>query len=126
MKFFEMVVRVPEKQLVTVIEVVKGAAQLVSLREVEEGETPKKKGGREPKTDFYANGKRNKGIKGTDLMMQLLEDGKPHTTAELGKSFEHNGFKSDSVSPVLSELATANKVEALGRGVWRKMPVAAE
>lgn len=68
----------------------------------------------------YANGKRDKGISGEDLMMQLLtEASAPVRNHDIKEMFELHGFAPSSASPVLAELKTRGVIESPAKGLWQ-------
>lgn len=71
------------------------------------------------KTLRYANGKRNKGISGQALMLQVLtEAGRAMDIHEINDAFVARGFADRSASPLLSQLMHQGLVERRAKGVW--------
>ena len=69
----------------------------------------------------YTNGKRNKGISGEELALEVLNSSeRVFTLGEISNAFVQRGFAGNSSSPVLSKLASAGKVRALGAGKFCK------
>ncbi len=64
----------------------------------------------------YANGKRDKGIRGDELVLRSLKDAAPTpiTAAALSRIFVAEGFADNSVSPVVSKLIAAKKIKTVG------------
>lgn len=109
MKTFDVLLRVSEKNLSTVLSCLTGAADLIkveaSAEPVAEPESPRR---------FYRNGKKDKGIHGETLVLKVLADKAVHTAADLQKAFEANGFAPHSYSASVSRLVQAGKVRRVG------------
>jgi len=109
MKTYDLCVRVPAKTVGTILETLEGEVELLSVKATVEYH--------QHKTMRYANGRRNKGITGKALALDLLKQG-PLTTAELKRAFELKGFAPQSSSPALSELLTEGKIKRTDTGVY--------
>jgi hypothetical protein len=66
------------------------------------------------KHSHYANGKRDKGIPGHALVMQVLADHLPHHRNELQEAFVAHSFSANSVYPQLSTMVRAQEIKRLG------------
>lgn len=64
----------------------------------------------------YVNGKRNKGISGEDLLIQILDSDpfKAWSSEEIAERFVENGFAPQSLSSYLSRARQNGKIESLG------------
>lgn len=98
---FEMHLIVPAKLVGTIVELMEGEGVLVSMNP----HNDKKK-------QHYANGKKNKGISGSDAALEILSaSGKPMTYKQVGKLMASKyNFSESSASPALSVLAKSKKV----------------
>jgi len=109
MKTFDVLLRVSDKNLSTVLACLAGAADLIkveaSAEPVSEPEGPRSR---------YLNGKKDKGIHGETLVLKVLVDRAVHTAADLQKAFEANGFAPHSYSASVSRLVKAGKVQRVG------------
>ena len=112
---FIVTLQVDARRLPTVLEALSGAATLVSVTPCQEAKVadPNLK-----KEHFFRDGKRNKGISGHDLVLELLrsKDGKPTSFNDIAKAFVERGFVANSASPALSNLKKEGKIRALGNG----------
>ena len=120
-KFYIMTIRTPDKDIPTILQVLKGAATLVSLEE--EGGTPAEvtPNRRTARRLEYVDGKRNKGITGEALALEVIDSTAGIVTADhLASAFEARGFSGKSASPVMSRLVEQGKVVKLRQGQWAK------
>lgn len=66
----------------------------------------------------YANGVRNKGIRGTELLLELLAEG-PMTGDQLCKRFVERGFAAKTASAALSQMRAAGNIAYVsGSNKW--------
>lgn len=116
MKHFDIRIRVPAKHLTTVLEVITGTADILEMKQIEaealEAEKPKR-------VTSYVGGVRNKGIKGSDLILESLAKG-PMSGDALGAIFVSRGFAAGSWKPTMSLLIRAGQVIKNGRGYMLK------
>lgn len=116
---YRVICDVPSAALTTVMGVLEGSAQIVEVRPV--GEADGATGVRGGK--HYAGGKRNKGISGPDLALQILRKyRRPVSPAEMEREFKERGFAPSSWSPSVSRLGKKvvrgdNGYLALSKGV---------
>jgi hypothetical protein len=116
MSDFQITLKVNGNRLATVLEALKGAAELVSVLPCEEPARllPRRDG------PYYAGGKRNKGISGQTLALQAFKKANGSiTTTQLAKIFGANGFAPASNSPAIAALAQQGLVERVELGRWR-------
>lgn len=66
----------------------------------------------------YVGGKRDKGIRGDDLLVELLSNGKMKLSV-IQRQFASRGFALTSASPILSKLIAAKKVMRVGSSEYR-------
>jgi hypothetical protein len=97
---------VPAALVGTIIELVSGEGIVVKV----ETHTDEKK-------VRFANGKRNKGIKGDDLLLSLLK-ACAMTSEAIEKAFIAKGFARSSVSPTVSKLRNNKKIARNDKGLW--------
>lgn len=108
-KTFEVTLRARGDRLDEILKLVARDYTLVSLKEISSGEPA-------PVADsYFAGGKKNKGIKGEDLLLTLLWTG-PVTRAELSDSFVAHGFKATSASPCISNALAVKLIRSGDRG----------
>lgn len=116
-RIYAALFHVAENNLGTVLSTLSGSANLVSVTPTEKAVTtqrasPKVHPDRE---SFYVGGKRNKGISGEDLVLQVLgSDNRVFDSAEVRSKFVQNGFAANSAYSTLSKLASEKKIRALG------------
>jgi hypothetical protein len=108
---FDMHLRVPHDRIATIIDALSGACEIIKIEQFTDAEAEVKY--------HYANGIRNKGVKGDDLLLELLKEG-PRTKSQLAIGFAQRGFAKTSVSPVVSKLMQADKVSFVDGLVSRK------
>jgi hypothetical protein len=101
---FDMHLRVPHDRMSTIIDALSGACEVIKIEQFVQTETAQSNG-----NHHYANGIRNKGVRGDNLLLELLKDG-PRTKAQLAVSFAQRGFAKTSISPVVSKAVQTNKV----------------
>ena len=107
---YTVVLQVEEASLPTILGALAGSITLVSVTATEEA-APK----RTVEDRHYVNFRRNKGIRGHDLVIKVLTE---HSGICSGKdfseAFKHHGFAITSWSPIISKLTTENKIRRLG------------
>lgn len=131
-KVYVLTLHVPEDRLGTVIDTVAGTAQIVSIVPSKESAMPV--GTNQPhfarmqgalvehhtmtRNRGYAGGRRNKGISGKDLAIQILSTTpvKIWEGKDIQRKFAEKGFAPSSASPNLTLLARDGKVRAWGNG----------
>jgi hypothetical protein len=100
---------VDEKQLPVVLGALAGSAKLVSVTPTEEAKAEV------PKGPYYVDGKRNKGISGEDLLLEVLGRApRPFTHKELEDAFQARRFSPNSVNPNIHRLLAAEKIRRVG------------
>lgn len=70
-----------------------------------------------PGVPRYTNGTRNKGMRGDDLILDILKDG-PRTIKQIETAFKENGFAANSASPCLSRAKAMGKITRFTNGSW--------
>lgn len=95
----EVKIVLPEDQVALVYELLRGVAQSVTVNTVTG-----------PRGSRYINGRRDKGIKGKDLVLQSLAK-KALTRVELAKLFREHGFADTSMHSQISELKSAGLIQ---------------
>lgn len=119
---YDVILRLDEKKLPTLLQTIQGYAKLQNISVVIniEDKEPSKRA-----TSFYTNGKRNKGIKGDELLMEIFSsEERAFTGAEIAKIFVERGFSAKSYSPCISRLKYANKVKQMGQSLFALTAVA--
>ena len=66
----------------------------------------------------YANGKRNKGISGRSLVLQVLAKGQK-SEAQIAKAFKGRGFAPTSYTVAISALKAEKKIESLSGNLFK-------
>lgn len=119
-KLFDVLIRCTDKRLPTILQACDGALELQWVKAAQDDPlltTHKQKG---HKSFTYANGRRDKGISGAELMLKLLGDaGGTLSYDKLSRGFTARGFAPNSASPVLSQMRKAGVVEMPQRGMWK-------
>lgn len=115
---------VAESKLGAVISALQGEATIVAVAPTKASGEPVARLPRQPMqatpsgtAQHYAGGKRNKGISGKELAMQILgSQPRPFAMSEIVAGFKERGFAETSAYPVTYDLVKAGKVRALGEG----------
>jgi hypothetical protein len=104
---------VNDKDLPVVLGAISGSAKLVSVTPTEEAKAEK------PRNQHYVDNRRNKGIRGEDLILNTLQkEARAFTVKEIESRFVENRFSVNSVSPALNRLVTADKIRKVGTGSY--------
>jgi hypothetical protein len=106
---FKVLLSVPGDNLTTVLEVIKGNASIISINANDEPKTKKKM--------RYANGKRDKGITGEELALQILtrnKDMKFTLMSTIRSEFVNKGFAPTSASAAISTLVSKGRARRIG------------
>ena len=115
-KVYAVLLHIDEKNLPTVLSAVAGSATLVSVTATIQEPAVEKA---TPREFHYAHGKRDKGISGEDLVLEVLaQAGKPVTLTELEAAFVERRFSHNSVSPIIHKLLAAEKIRRVGTGSY--------
>lgn len=119
MNKYKVSLLVTEKLLPDVLRVVAPECKLLGVEPQNDTAEPPAKP-YAPRTVHYANGKKNKGISGTDLVLNSIRAapdtfplGRHLTRPELEQIFVKQGFASASVSPALTNLVRQGKITYL-------------
>jgi hypothetical protein len=115
-RVYAVLFHVSEDHLGTVLSTLSGASTLVSVtpteKTVNKRASPKVHPDRET---FYVGGKRNKGISGEDLVLQVLGSAnRVFDSAEVRSKFVQHGFAANSCYSTMSKLVSEKKIRALG------------
>jgi hypothetical protein len=115
MSDFQVTLKVNGSRLATVLEALKGAAELLSVLPCEEAPS------RASRSSGYVGGKRNKGVYGRALALAALRRAAPGsmTIAQIVKIFVERGFSPNLPSPALAELKVKGLVELTEPGRYR-------
>jgi hypothetical protein len=113
--------RIDAMDLPSVLDVLRGTAALVNVA-VAPDDLPN--GLSTPRAaPRYANGKRNKGISGDDLLIELMATApisRKFSTDELGNSFVARGFARHTASPTLSRAFARGLVALVKPGTYTR------
>lgn len=113
MASYDLTIRVAdEDKLSVIISALAGSGTILSLQAT----TIRKK---TSKTFSYVDGKRNKGIKGSDLMVSLFKRKASWNTQALIAEFVKAGFSKNSMSPRLALLKKQGKIAQTSLGVYK-------
>lgn len=105
MKTFNVLLQVPQSELATVLQALDGTVMLVKIEEAEKLKIREQR---------YANGKKNKGIKGERLVLDLVTKSKvPVKLADIGEAMRKRGFADSSLSPIVSRLVAKGEIKRL-------------
>jgi hypothetical protein len=119
-KLFDVLIRCTDKRLPTILQACDGALELQWVKASEVEAPPKTRAQQLHKQMNYVNGKRNKGISGAELAIELLtKAGGIVSYDKLAAGFAARGFAGNSVSPVLSQLRQIGVVDMPQRGTWK-------
>jgi hypothetical protein len=112
MSDFQVLLKVSSSRLATVLEALKGAADLLSVLPCDEAPV---------RASRSSGGKRNKGVSGRALALAALRRAAPGsmTIAQIVKIFVERGFSPNSPSPALAELKGKGLVELTEPGRYR-------
>ncbi len=113
MSDFQVTLRVSSSRLGTVLEALKGAAELLSVLPCEAPSVAKP-----TRALAYVNGKRNKGISGPELVLKSLREREPRTREEFAAIFTLHGFAETSFSPSLTGLKEKGLVALVAPGKY--------
>lgn len=103
-KTFKVTLRVPGDRFDAIMQAVgRGDYVLSGCEEIAGAEAPQKT------VTYFAGGKKNKGIKGDDLLLSWLATGSASSDV-LRDVFRERGFKDTSLSPVLSKAKEAGLI----------------
>lgn len=119
---FDVAVRVDSQGLAKLAPHIEECGQLLNVHLVREGSSPRQQqevGGFKHRQHHYANNKRAKGIKGPDLVLEILKsDTRPFSETEIGNRFVSRGFAFNSARPNLYMLKRDGKIRYLGNGMY--------
>lgn len=113
---FDMHLRVSHDRVATIIDALSGACEVIKIEQFVPEEPDEVVAATKPTKRTYANGIRNKGIAGIDLLFEHLKDG-PRTKSELGILFARRGFAKSTIHPVVSRALQAEKITINGDGL---------
>ena len=89
MVFYDVKLHVSEDRLVTILQALSGPNKLVSLE----------------RSAIAGSGERLSSEGRLSTLLQILQDGKPHSRRELIRALEKNGFTSSGLTPMLRSIA---------------------
>lgn len=120
-RIYAVTFHVAEANLGTVVSTMVGSATLVSVVPTKPASSTDSSASSAPssktRNNHYANGIRNKGISGEQLLLKTLgEAERPMSLGEIVNAFVNHGFAGNSANPVLSIMTRTGKVRALGGG----------
>jgi len=111
---------VPEDLLSSVLAVLNPQVRLLSVKPQD---PPPEAPPPASRTHHYQNGKRNKGIKGEDLVFTTLAlSTVPTPRSKLEDSFKSHGFSPNSLSPIISKLKTTGLISEPSPNHFFKTP----
>lgn len=113
--FLNVTFRINALDMPTVLETLKGTGEFVGVSLVE---TTEHKDSKEP---FYVNGKRDKGIKGEDLLKELIGSAEPKKVfilSNLQSAFVARGFSKNSIYPLFTKAKVLGLIESEEPGVY--------
>ena len=114
---FDILIRTEASGIPTILQVIEGAATLLSIvPTLKDAET-------KPLTNRPGNLSRHRpyGVRGEDLTMKIFADGKEHHLQECMKAYEENGLQPHSASPMLSHLHKHGKIKRNPNGMYQKV-----
>lgn len=114
-KMFEVRIQTHAQLLPAFIELISGEATLVSVTEVPASPLTTK--GKIRQRHHYTNAKKDKGISGEDLAIELLSNG-PMPYEKMALAFGARGFAPATASAILSIMKKEGKAENQGHGIW--------
>jgi hypothetical protein len=119
MKSYELMVRVNAANLTTVIEVLKNAAEIVNLKQVEIQAAPDKTSRR------MVNGGqiRERGKRADQVIMELVNPGAEYSVDTIGEMIAARGFSANSAHPAISVLVKAGKIVRTRPGFCRSASI---
>jgi hypothetical protein len=120
---YEVLVRVSEEKLPSILSVLTGEVTLLSIKPLFD-ETSVRTSPRATRAFHYANGKHDKGIIGPHLVVKMLATGRPFTQATLEPAFKSNGFAPSSAGPSVHRAIADGLVKKDQRGGTLSLTVA--
>lgn len=112
---YRLVLQVTDKALPKVLEeALTNGAKLLSMTPTADSDVEGKSDAMRTRNFSYVEGKRNKGIKGEDLIFEVLDLKGVAIPADFKSAFVKRGFASESYAGTLSKLVTEKKVRSLG------------
>lgn len=109
MKTYDLHIRVSDKSLTTVIDVLKNAAEIVSLKQIVEEDEPKKPQPRKARSATTT---------AQSTLLQIMQPGVVYNGLELGKKIAEKGYSPKSIYPALSQLVQDRKVERIAANTY--------
>lgn len=116
MKSYELLVRVHAANLTTVIEVLKDAAEIIHMKQVDVPATPEK---HPRKASAVPQIARERGKRADQVILELMKPGVSYCVEDVGHSIAARGFSAASAHPAISKLVKDNKVERHQPGYCR-------
>ena len=114
MSAYDVTIRVPNERMLTeVITVMKPPCAIRSISLVPDQS--------QKRSMAYANGKRNKGILGKDLLVDLFKKKATRTTKEIADAFVKAGFSSNSASPRIAALKQEGGIKQVGANTYQRV-----
>lgn len=114
--YLELIVWVQQKDVSTVLEVLKNTATLKGVRPVTDVDTAN--GNKPRKIMTYKNGVRRKPIKAETIIVDFLRTG-PKTRDEIGREMEKGQYSAAGALSYLSKLGKRQLVERLADGKYQ-------
>lgn len=112
---YDITIRVlDEGKLAEVISAIAAAGTIRSLVTVSHG-------GSKGKRMVYANNKRNKGILGKDLLLELFNKKPTWTTSAIAAAFVKAGFSPNSASPRIAHLKKEGGIKQSGVNTYTRV-----
>lgn len=116
MKSYELLVRVHAANLLTVIEVLKDAAEIVQMKQADLPVTPEK---HPRKASAVPKIARERGKRADQVILELMSPGVSYCVEDIGHAIVARGFSASSAHPAISMLVKDKKVERHQPGYCR-------
>lgn len=120
MRSYKISFVITEKLLTTVIQALMPEINDLNITQVESIPSPKEE---TPvlKIPKFSKQKTLRGSKTGEVILAVLQDGKPHNTMELGAALKQAGWNPNSVSPSVSKLVKDGKAKWVESGTYIKV-----
>ncbi len=115
---YDITLRVPTSKLATVIEVLDGEGELLSMQQTSEAAASSSKRPRAKTTPM----RRRNGTTGAEILMETAKGGHEVTSMQFAQAFAAKGYSLNSASPQISKAVAEGKLVMIRKGVFKIAP----